>query len=105
MKIFITGGSGLLGQYLNQVLSREYEILTQFNTKPGNCLQYNSVQADITNYKKIESLLNSFKPDIILHTAAISSVQIAAKLISKFVFEVNVNATGKLAELSSSLNS
>jgi dTDP-4-dehydrorhamnose reductase len=105
MKIFITGGSGLLGQYLNQVLSREYEILTQFNTKPGNCLQYNSVQADITNYKKIESLLNSFKPDIILHTAAISSVQIAAKLTSKFVFEVNVNATGKLAELSSSLNS
>jgi dTDP-4-dehydrorhamnose reductase len=104
LRIFITGGSGLLGQYLNQVLSKEYEILTQYNTKPGNCFQYNSVQADITDYKKIESLLILFKPDLIIHTAAISSIQIAEKLPSKFVFEVNVNATQKLAELSSNFN-
>jgi dTDP-4-dehydrorhamnose reductase len=103
MKIFITGGSGLLGQYLNMVLSKEYEILTQYNTKPGNCLQYSSVQSDITDYKKIEASLNEFKPDIIIHTAAVSSVQIAEILPSKFVFEVNVNATEKLAELSLAL--
>jgi|ERR1035437_994833 dTDP-4-dehydrorhamnose reductase len=103
MRIFITGGSGLLGQYLNLLLSKEHEILTQHNTKLGNCFMYNSVQADITDYKKIESLLIEFKPDIILHTAAISSVQIAGKLPSKFVFEVNVNATEKLAELSTAI--
>jgi len=104
MRIFITGGSGLLGQYLNTELSREHEILTQFYSKSGNCIQYNSVQADITDYKKIESILIAFKPDFIIHTAAISSVQISEKLPSKFVFEVNVNATGKLAELSTALN-
>ena len=104
MRIFITGGSGLFGQYLNMVLSKEHEILTQYNTKPGNCLQYTSVQADITDYNKIEAMLVKFKPEIILHTAAVSSVQIADKLPSKLVFEVNVNATAKLAELSSALN-
>jgi dTDP-4-dehydrorhamnose reductase len=104
MRIFITGGSGLFGQHLNMVLSKEHEILTQYNTNPGNCLQYKSVQADITDYNKIEALLVEFKPEIILHTAAVSSVQIAEKLPSKFVFEVNVNATAKLAELSSALN-
>lgn len=104
MKIFITGGSGLLGQYLNMALSKEHEILTQYNTKPGNCFQYSCVHADITNYKKIESLLIEFQPDTIIHTAAVSSVQIAGKLLSKFVFEVNVNATTKLAEFSSALN-
>lgn len=104
MRIFITGGSGLLGAYLNQVLSVENEILTQYNTKPGNCFEYKSVQADITDYKKIESILKTFRPDVIIHTAAISSVQIATKLPSKFVFEVNVNATGRLAELSSFFN-
>jgi dTDP-4-dehydrorhamnose reductase len=103
MRIFITGGSGSLGQYLNLVLSREHEILTQYNSKQGNCLQYNSVQADITDYKKIKLLLMEFKPNVIIHTAAITSVQIAEKLPSKFVFEVNVNATEKLAKLSSDL--
>jgi dTDP-4-dehydrorhamnose reductase len=105
MRVFITGGSGLLGQYLNLVFSKEYEILTQYNTKQGNCFQYNSIQADITDYKKIESLLTAFKPDIIMHTAAISSIQNAYELPSKLVYEVNVNATGKLAELSSFLGS
>jgi dTDP-4-dehydrorhamnose reductase len=103
MRIFITGGSGLLGQYLNLIFSKEYELLTQYNTRLGNCSQFNSIQADITDYKKIESLLIAFKPDIIMHTAAISSIQNACKLPPKFVYEVNVNATGKLAELSSFL--
>jgi len=103
LRIFITGGSGLLGQYLNIILSKKHNILTQYNTKSVNCLQYSSVQANITDYNKIEALLNEFKPDIIIHAAAISSMQIAEKLPSKFVFEVNVDATAKLAELSTAL--
>ena len=103
MRIFITGGSGLLGQYLNPILSEEHDILTQFNTKLGNCFKYKFVQADITDYNKIKSLLTYFKPDIIIHTAAISSVQNSRKLPSKLVYEVNVNASRNLAELSSSL--
>ena len=105
MRIFITGGSGLLGQYLNMVLSKEHEILTQYNTKQGNCFQYSCVQTDITDYKKIEALLMEFKPNIIIHTAAVTSIQATEKIPSKLIFETNVNATAKLAELSSTLNS
>ncbi|MDR3609533.1 MAG: SDR family oxidoreductase [Ignavibacteriaceae bacterium] len=105
MRIFITGGSGLLGQYLNTLLSVDNEIFTIFNSKPGNCNNYDSAKADITDYNRIHSLLNEFKPEVIIHTAAISSVQMVDKLPSKFVYEVNVNATRNLAELSSAFNS
>jgi dTDP-4-dehydrorhamnose reductase len=105
MKIFITGGSGLLGQYLNQFLSKEHEIFTIYNTKQGNCTGYKSCLADITDYKKIESLVKEFRPDAIIHTAAISSVQNVSKFPPKYVYEVNVNATQNLAELSSTFKS
>jgi dTDP-4-dehydrorhamnose reductase len=104
MRIFISGGSGTLGQYLNQTLSINHDILTQYKTKLGNCFKFNSVQVDITDHNKINSLLIDFKPDIILHTAAISSFETAKNLSSKFVYDVNVNATRNLAQISSSLN-
>jgi dTDP-4-dehydrorhamnose reductase len=103
MKIFITGGSGLLGQYLNLILSGENEILTQYLTKPGNCIFYSSCMVNITDYKKIKTILVDFKPDIIIHSAAISSPQICEILPSKIVYDVNVTASQKLAELASSI--
>jgi hypothetical protein len=60
MKIFLTGGSGVLGQYLNIILSNEHEILTQYHTKTGNCSDYNSVKLSITDYENIEKLLIDF---------------------------------------------
>jgi dTDP-4-dehydrorhamnose reductase len=103
MRVCITGGSGLLGQYLNLILSIDHELLTLYYTKPGNCVKYNCAQTDITDNNKITPLVTEFKPDIIIHTAAISSVKKAKEISPKEVFEVNVKASQKLAELSYSL--
>lgn len=99
MKILITGGSGLLGQYLNIELSKEHEILTLYNQNKGNCSNYRSVQTDINDYKEIKKITDEFNPDIIIHTAAISNPQSADKLDPKFVYQTNVNTTKFLAEL------
>jgi dTDP-4-dehydrorhamnose reductase len=58
---------------------------------------------NITDYKKIKTILVDFKPDIIIHSAAISSPQICEILPSKLVYDVNVTASQKLAELASSI--
>lgn len=99
MKIFITGGSGLLGQYLNSELSKHHKILTQYKSNPGNCLDFNHVRTDLTDSLKLKNVFTDFKPNIVIHTAAISNPQMAEKTDSKTVFAVNVKATKHLAQL------
>jgi len=99
MKIFITGGSGLLGQYLNIELSRSHKILTQYNSNQGNCSKYNCVRFDITDYNSLKEVFNDFNPDAVIHTAAISNPAVAEKEDSKTVYAVNVSATKQIAEL------
>jgi dTDP-4-dehydrorhamnose reductase len=101
MNILITGGGGLLGSYLNKVISTTHNILTFYHSKPGNCLKYNSLQVDITDYNRIYQLVNDFKPDIIIHCAAASSPKKTEGLPSKEVYKINVDATKQLARLSS----
>lgn len=104
MNVLITGGGGLLGFYLNRVISYSHNILTFYRSKPGNCLNYNSFRIDITDYDRLYALVRDFKPDVIIHCAAISSPKKTEGLSSKEVFNINVNATKLLAEISSSIN-
>lgn len=99
MKIFITGGSGLIGQYLNVELSKFHEILTQYYKHIGNCGDYNSAQFAINDYKTLESTFKTFNPEVVIHTAAISNAERADQLPADEVYDVNVNATKYIAEL------
>ncbi len=99
MKILITGGSGLLGQYLNLELSKSNEILSIYNSNIGNCKEYNSARVDVNNYQELEKVFERFKPHSVIHTAAVSSPGLAQKLPPKEVYQTNVFATQKIAEL------
>ena len=99
MKILITGGSGFLGQYLNMELSKHHEIFTLYHQVPRNCKDFNSEQVDICNSKKLEYIFESFKPDVVVHTASISTPKKAEALPIKIVYETNVVATKNIAEL------
>ncbi len=104
MKIFITGGSGLLGQYLNIELSKKHEILTQYLSNIGNCASYNNVRLSITDYHQLEKIFSSFKPEAVIHTTAISNPEKADQISADEVYEINVNATINLAQLCSRYN-
>ena len=99
MKILITGGGGLLGQYLNIELSRDNDILSLYHQNIGNCIDFKSIKADITDYSQLKKIFKDFLPDIVIHNAAVSNPQMASKLDPKIVYEINVNATKKIAEL------
>ena len=99
MKILITGGSGLLGQYLNIELAKQNPILTIYNSNIGNCNEFNSIEADLLNFDTIEKLFDDFNPDVVIHTAAITSTIPDKSISSKHIFDLNVTATLKIAEL------
>ncbi|MCX7876967.1 MAG: sugar nucleotide-binding protein [Melioribacteraceae bacterium] len=98
MKIFITGGSGFIGQYLNLELSKENNLLTQYYSNVGNCNNYNSIRCSITDYITIEKIFNEFQPENVIHSASVSTAEKADKMKTRDVYEINVNATKFLAE-------
>lgn len=103
-KILITGGSGLLGQYLNIFLSKEFEIKTLYNTREGNAFQYNSAKTDITDADTLKKTILDYKPNIVIHTAAVSNPASALLLPPKYVYDVNVNATSLIAKICDRIN-
>lgn len=99
MKVLITGGSGLLGSYLNNELSKTNEILSVYYRNSENSNRYNSQQIDIMDEEKLNSLFNSFRPAIVIHTAAMTNPILSPDIDPKAIYIVNVNSTKKIAEL------
>lgn len=105
MRILITGGSGLLGQYLNKILSVRHDILTLYFENTGNCTEYNSEKTDVTDNKSLKKIFRAFKPDVVIHTAAISRPELCDKLDREFVIRLNVKSTEYLTRLSAESDS
>jgi len=99
LRVLITGGSGLLGQYLNQILSEKYTILTCWNTHQGNCTDYPNLRLDLTNNDQIAGTVKEFRPDVIVHAAAFASPILPPEISKAYVNQVNVTATALLARL------
>jgi len=98
-KILLTGGSGLLGQYLNIEAVEENEILTLYNNNVGNCDEFKSTKVDITNFNLMKEIFSSFKPNVVIHTAAVTNPIPLPSQNPKDVYNVNVNATKNITEL------
>jgi dTDP-4-dehydrorhamnose reductase len=104
-KILITGGSGLLGQYLNIEAAKENEILTLHNKNIGNCNEFKSNKLELANFNLMEELFSSFKPNVVIHTAAVTNPIPLPGQDPKDVFNINVNATKNIAELCKQIDS
>jgi dTDP-4-dehydrorhamnose reductase len=99
MRILITGGSGVLGQYLNCYLSRHNEILTVYHTKQGNCLHFNAAKADINDTHRMHDLFAMFRPEVVIHAAAMSTPLLPQGITPAQVYNTNVNAVKNISEL------
>ncbi len=99
LRVLITGGSGLLGQYLNIELSKKNEILTLFNSNPGNCINFNSKRIDLTDWKALKEVFRESEPDVVVHTAAMSRPEICDEMPKDIVFRNNSEITGNLSGL------
>lgn len=99
MKILITGGNGLLGRYLNIELSKANQVLSTYNENKENSDNQNFKQIDIRHGIKLKELFDSFRPELIIHTAAFTNPILSSDTNPKEVYDINVNSTKKIAEL------
>jgi dTDP-4-dehydrorhamnose reductase len=98
-KVLITGGSGLLGQYLNLTVSKKFDTFTTYRNNPGNCKEFSSSRIDILNENELKMLFQKFNPDVVIHSAAITNPVPKENQTSKDYFNTNVTATEHIAQL------
>jgi len=92
-KILVTGAFGQLGTSLCKVLSNKSILAT------GRIItsteKYRCMELDITNQKNVEELIHNYKPNIIIHLAAMTDVDGCEK-DPETAFDINVKATENL---------
>ena len=109
MKIIVTGGCGFIGSnfILNQLRSGKNKILNidklTYAGNPANLAsieknpKYQFIQSDICDFKTINSSINNFSPESIVHFAAESHVDRSIDTPNDFI-RTNIIGTLTLLE-------
>ena len=84
-KVIITGAYGMLGSSLTETLGKK------------NVLSFSSSDLDITNRAQVKEVLTLIKPNIIIHTAAFTNVELCEIEIEK-AYKVNAIGTQNLVD-------
>lgn len=101
MKVFVTGVGGQLGyDVMNELAKRNYDVIaSDILTKENIALSYGYIKLDITDKDAVENVINSVKPDAVIHCAAWTAVDAAEEEQNKAkVFAINVDGTRNIAE-------
>ena len=72
MKIFITGGTGLLGSNIIKILvNNKHKVINSFYGKaPEININVETCELNLMDFDDIEKKLRKYKPDILIHCAA-----------------------------------
>ena len=99
-KILITGGSGYIGSCFASLFSNKYEIITLDKRKKNDFLskKIKHFICDLTNQKQLRKFLNNIKPDVVVHLAGQSTIDMVKKEKNKY-YRNNILATNILVKL------
>lgn len=100
MKILVTGANGLLGQKIvAQLTKRKIPFLatSQGANRNDDCPNEHYSSLDITSENQVVSVINSFNPTHIIHTAALTNVD-QCELNPEDCERINVDGTRFLFE-------
>jgi dTDP-4-dehydrorhamnose reductase len=99
-KFLITGASGLLGSKIIEFAKHGYEVIPSHNTKP---LHLSSLKLEITDLNEVLSILNKFKPHMVVHAASETSVD-KCETEKEHAWKANVAGTRNIAKACHKVN-
>jgi len=97
-KIFITGGTGFVGGHLLKQAGMSWEVSASYRKKRFAFPNVKWIQLDLTDFSKSAALIQSLRPDVIIHAAATANLDQAEEL-KDAAFLNNVRVTEHLAGL------
>ena len=98
-RILVTGGSGNLGRTLIPKLVSDGFDCISISRKSDRVGSVNNIKCDITNFQKVNSVINQFKPNIIIHLAGLTG-NLECEANPKQAFLSNVFGTLNILEAS-----
>lgn len=96
MKFLVTGSTGLVGRQIVKDLSKSnYQVYSCYhNTKPEYGIPK---QMDLTNFEEISKSVDEIKPDVIIHLAAMTNVDLC-ETEKELSLKINAKSTEILSK-------
>lgn len=105
MKILVTGSNGLLGQKLTALIGQDKSV-NLIATARGQsviAVQGEYYSMDVTDQAEVESVVSKTKPDVIIHTAAMTNVD-HCETQREACWKANVTAVEQLVNVCEKYN-
>lgn len=106
MKVLVTGANGLLGQKLSKLLAGDKHITPVLTVRKQSALPPAGVELhlmDITDADAVQATFSQHRPDVIVHTAAMTMVD-QCELQRESCWQTNVTATEHLLRAAEAIN-
>ncbi len=101
MKIFITGGSGLLGSKVAEIaLEKGYEVYSGYNSHKPEFGE--PVKFDLADPDSVVKAIDDVKPEVIIHSAALTDVD-KCETEKDLAYKINVEGTKIVAKMAKKL--
>jgi dTDP-4-dehydrorhamnose reductase len=95
LRVLITGSSGLFGNKLAQIATKDHIVYSGYHNYIPN---YGfPIQLNIINKKPVEKAIKNIKPDTIVHAASLTNVDMC-ETRKKLAWKINVEGTKKIVQ-------
>lgn len=97
MKFLVTGSAGLIGsQIVKDLTNQNHIVYSCYHDMKPDCGI--ATKLDLTNFEEVQTVVNRISPDIIIHLAALTGVDLC-EVEQDLAMTINVKATKILAKL------